>query len=132
MPLLGSGAYVKNEHLTLVEKYRLPTDVAAYLDRNYGSRAEGIAALAAAGHSARLVEGHPFLEAEVFHAVRLELAERVIDVLARRMPLALLDTEAARLAAPRVQAIMAEELGWDQARCVAEAQLTEQRLSLGL
>jgi glycerol-3-phosphate dehydrogenase len=48
------------------------------------------------------------------------------------MPLALLDTEAAKQAAPRVLEIMAEELGWDQRRCEEEALLTEQRLSEAL
>ncbi len=102
--------------LVLMENYHLPADVAAYLNRNYGDQAGQVAALAVTGYAARLVEDHPFLEAEVLHAVRLELAERVIDVLARRMPLALLDTTAARQAAPRVLALMAEELGWDEGR----------------
>jgi len=80
----------------------------------------------------QLVNHHPVLEAEVVYAVRHELAERVIDVLARRTPLALLDTEAAKQAAPRVLEIMAEELGWDQQRCKEEALLTEKRLSEAL
>jgi len=80
----------------------------------------------------RLVKDHPILEAEVVYAVRNEKAERVIDVLARRTPLARLDIAAARTAAPRVLEIMAEELGWDQRRCKEERQITEQRLSEGL
>jgi glycerol-3-phosphate dehydrogenase len=129
LPILGGAAYRVKGDRDLVEKYHLPADVAAYLNRNYGDQAEQVAALAEAGYGVRLVENHPFLEAEVLHAARFELAERVIDVLARRMPLALLDTGAARQAAPRVLAIMAEELGWDRERCEAEARLTEQRLS---
>jgi glycerol-3-phosphate dehydrogenase len=132
LPLLGGGAYVAKGALVLVEKYHLPADVAAYLNRNYGDQAEQVATLAVAGHGTRLVENHPFLEAEVLHAVRLELAERVIDVLARRMPLALLDTGAARQAAPRVLALMAEEFGWDRERREVEARLTEKRLSEAL
>ena len=88
--------------------------------------------MAEGGIGVRLVKDHPVLEAEVIYAVRHELAERVIDVLARRMPLALLDTEAAKQAAPRVLEIMAEELGWDQQRCKEEALLTEERLSKAL
>ena len=56
----------------------------------------------------------------------------MIDVLARRMPLALVDSEAAKLAAPRVLEIMAEELGWDQRRCEEESLLTEMRLTEAL
>jgi glycerol-3-phosphate dehydrogenase len=132
LPIFGGAAYQEKGDLDLVETYHLPADVAAYLNRNYGDQAEQVATLAAAGYGSRLVENHPFLEAEVLHAVRFELAERVIDVLARRMPLALLDTGAARQAAPRVLAIMAEELGWDRERCEAEARLTELRLSEAL
>jgi glycerol-3-phosphate dehydrogenase len=132
LPLLGGAAYAVKGDLVLMEKYHVPADVAAYLNRNYGDQAEQVAVLAVAGYGARLVENHPFLEAEVLHAVRLELAERVIDVLARRMPLALLDTGAARQAAPRVLALMAEERGWDQNRCEVEARLTATRLSEGL
>ena len=132
LPLLGGAAYAVKGDLVLMEKYHLPADVAAYLNRNYGDQAEQVAALAVAGYGARLVETHPFLEAEVLHAVRLELAERVIDVLARRMPLALLDTGAARHAAPRVLALMAEEFGWDRKRREVEARLTEKRLSEAL
>jgi len=132
LPIFGGAAYQEKGDLDLVETYHLPADVAAYLNRNYGDQAEQVATLVAAGYGSRLVENHPFLEAEVLHAVRFELAERVIDVLARRMPLALLDTGAARQAAPRVLAIMAEELGWDRERCEAEARLTELRLSEAL
>ena len=72
------------------------------------------------------------LEAEVVYAARCELAERVIDVLARRMPLALLDTAAARQAVPRVLELLAAELGWDQTRRDAEWQLARQRLDEAL
>jgi glycerol-3-phosphate dehydrogenase len=132
LPILGGAAYAERRDRELIQKYHVPADVAAYLNRNYGDQAEQVVALADAGYGARLAENHPFLEAEVLHAVRFELAERVIDVLARRMPLALLDTGAARIAAPRVLAIMAEELSWDGERCEAEARLTEQRLSEAL
>jgi glycerol-3-phosphate dehydrogenase len=88
--------------------------------------------LAEAGYGARLVKKHPVLEAEVLYAARYELAERIIDVLARRMPLAMLDNAAARQAAPKVLKIMAEELGWDQHRCNEETLLVEKRLSEAL
>ena len=46
--------------------------------------------------------------------------------------MALIDSEAARSAVPRVLEIMAGELGWDQRRCAEETQLAELRLSEGL
>ncbi len=106
--------------------------VAAYLNRNYGDQAVQVARLAGEGYGATLVAHQPFLEAEVLYAVRHEMAERAIDVLARRTPLALLDTAAARQALPRILQLMQAELGWDQSRCDAESRWAEERLSTAL
>lgn len=132
LPVLGSANYTEKGDLELSNKYGFEPDIAAYLNRTYGDQAEKLAELTLEGYAARLVENHPVLEAEVLYAARFELAERVIDVLARRMPLALLDTEAAKQAAPRVLEIMAKELEWDQQRCDEETEWTEQRLNKAL
>ncbi len=132
LPILGSADYNEKGDLELINKYGFDPDIAAYLNRTYGDQASKIAELTLDGYSARLVEDHPVLEAEVLYAARYELAERVIDVLARRMPLALLDTEATRQAAPRTLEIMAMELGWDQQRCDEEKEWIETRLNKGI
>lgn len=132
LALLGGADYDVHGDQALIEKYGFTGDIAAYLHRTYGDKAEDVVQLAGTHKETRLVENHPVLEAEVLYAVRHEMAERVIDVLARRTPLALLDRAASRLAAPRVLAIMAEELAWDQLRCAEELRLTEQRLSEAL
>ena len=56
-----------------------------------------------------------FLQAEVVWAARCELARTVEDVLARRMRLLFLDADAARRVAPVVAALLARELGFDEA-----------------
>ena len=56
----------------------------------------------------------PLTEAEVRWAARYELARTVEDVLSRRARALLLDARASIAAAPRVAAILAEELGHDQ------------------
>jgi len=132
LPILGSTNYNEKGDLELIDNYGFDPDIAAYLNRTYGDQAEQVAKLAQEGYGARLVENHPVLEAEILYAARYELAERVIDVLARRTPLALLDTEAAKQAAPRVLEIMAEELGWDEQRREEEKQLVEKRLTEAL
>jgi len=132
LPIIGGADYNEKGDLELSNKYGFTADIASYLHRTYGDQADQVAELAGEGSAVRLVESHPVLEAEVLYAVRYELAERVIDVLARRMPLALLDTDAARKATPRVLEIMAEELGWNQQRCEAETLLTEKRLTEAL
>ena len=132
LPILGSADYEEKGDLELSKKYGFAPDIAAYLNRTYGDQAGKVAELTLAGYATRLVENHPVLEAEVLYSARYELAERVIDVLARRMPLALLDTEAARQAVPRVLEIMAAELKWDQQRCDKELKLAEKRLTEAL
>ncbi len=132
LSILGGASYKEHGDLALIEKYGFAADIATYLHRTYGDQAEQVAQLAEPHSGIRLVEQHPILEAEVVYAVRHEMAERVMDVLARRMPLARLDTAASRLAVPRVLEIMAKELGWDQHRCEEEKLLAEKRLAEGL
>lgn len=132
LPILGGADYHAQGDQVFVEKYGIAADIASYLHRTYGDQAEQIARLNSPPEGVRLVEDHPILEAEVLYAARCEMAERVIDVLARRTPLALIDVAAARSAAPRVLEIMAEELGWDQRRCDEELEFAEQRLNEGL
>lgn len=132
LPIYGGADYNEKGDLELSKKYGLAADVASNLHRSYGDQAGQVAMLAEEGYGARLVKNHPALEAEVLYAVRHELAERVIDVLARRTSLALLDTEAANQAAPRVLEIMAGELDWDQRRCEEETLLTGKRLTEAL
>jgi len=83
----------------------------------YGSDAEGVKAIAAADASL-LQPLHPdltYCAAEVIWAVRNEMARTVEDVLARRTRALFLNAGAAITLAPRVAAIMAKELGLDEA-----------------
>jgi glycerol-3-phosphate dehydrogenase len=132
LPIIGAVNYQEDGDLELSKTYGFAADIARYLHRTYGDQAGKVAELASGDHGTRLIENHPILEAEVLYAVRYELAERVIDVLARRTPLALLDSTAARQAIPRVLEIMAAEFGWDQQRIKEEAELAEKRLTQGL
>jgi glycerol-3-phosphate dehydrogenase len=69
-----------------------------------------------------LQPGHPAIEAEVIHVVRRELAQRVDDVLIRRVHL-FYETEDHGLAAARRTAkLMGEELGWDPETVRREAE----------
>ncbi|MBP2159295.1 MULTISPECIES: glycerol-3-phosphate dehydrogenase/oxidase [Asticcacaulis] len=81
--------------------------------RAYGADASRIRALP--GAAALLHPGLPYVEAEVYWAVRHEQARTVEDVLARRLRMLFLDANAAINAAPRVAELMAVELGRDPA-----------------
>uniref|UniRef100_A0AC35FVF4 Glycerol-3-phosphate dehydrogenase n=1 Tax=Panagrolaimus sp. PS1159 TaxID=55785 RepID=A0AC35FVF4_9BILA len=97
-------------------------DVAQHLAATYGDRAFVVARMCKmtgkrwpiVGH--RLHEEFPYLEAEVRYAVR-EYACTAIDIIARRLRLAFLNTYAAHEVLENVVRIMGEELKWSKAEC---------------
>lgn len=86
----------------------------------YGTDAARIQALP--GAETPLHPDLPYTEAEVRWAVRAEQARTAEDVLSRRLRALLLNARASIEAAPRVVAILAEELGRDAAWQAAQVQ----------
>ncbi|MDB2449105.1 FAD-dependent oxidoreductase, partial [bacterium] len=66
----------------------LPADIASHLKQAYGDRA---AAVLAQGSAERLIEGAPYIEAELSWALNYEGACRAEDVLNRRLRVGMLD-----------------------------------------
>ncbi|MEO8109359.1 MAG: glycerol-3-phosphate dehydrogenase/oxidase [Ginsengibacter sp.] len=64
--------------------------------------------------SKNIVEGFPYIQAEVIWAIRYEMARTVEDVLARRLRLLFLDARAAIQAAPKVAELIMNERGYDE------------------
>lgn len=94
-----------------------PGSLDAHLHRRHGNDAAEVKALVAldAALGAPLVDGQPYLRAEAIHAVRHEMATTLDDVLVRRTRSHLFDRAATLAAAPSVAALLAPELGWDDA-----------------
>lgn len=129
IPIVGGAGYDASGAERLTTGRGITPAVARHLNSDYGDRAERVLAVADEGFGAPLSEGHPYLEAEVVYGTRHELARRPLDVLARRIPLALVDTTAACAALPRVVQLMAGELGWDEAMQREELALAKQCLT---
>lgn len=129
LPLVGGKDYRETIQQELQQNTAFSANIAAYLQRTYGDQAFQVAELATTDGGKLLCQGHPILEAEVVYAVRHEMAERVIDVLARRTPLALVDQAASRRVISQVAELMASELGWDNTRIEAEVTLVKERLN---
>ncbi|MNS65523.1 Aerobic glycerol-3-phosphate dehydrogenase [compost metagenome] len=91
----------------------LPAPGSGSPDRYYGADLPLVRALP--GADTLVVPETGLTEAHVRFAARHELARRVEDVLARRNRALFLDARAALAGAPRVAAILAEELGHDAA-----------------
>jgi glycerol-3-phosphate dehydrogenase len=94
----------------------LGADTGEHLARAYGEDAEGVLALARSNPllAARLMEGHPYVWAEVLHAVRAEMALTLEDMLIRRLHLFYEAADGGLSIAEAVAGRMAAEpgIGW--------------------
>jgi glycerol-3-phosphate dehydrogenase len=104
---------------------RLGGDQVRRLADRYGSDATTVLAIAESDQSLAepLVPGLHYLRAEAIFAVRYEMATTVDDILSRRTRARLETRDASADAAAAVAALLAPELGWDeaeQARQVAD------------
>jgi glycerol-3-phosphate dehydrogenase len=72
--------------------------------------------------AAPLLAGYPAIEAEVIHVARRELAQRVDDVLVRRIHPYYEGPDHGLGAARRTAELLAEELGWEPARLEEEVE----------
>jgi glycerol-3-phosphate dehydrogenase len=129
-PLLKDQFLPGSAARTVTLSDRVPTDVAQRLIRVYGARAADIDDLIAADPTGLTILDPTTLliAAEVTFVVRTEQALRVADVLSRRTMVGL-DADLGRGAAPAVARIMANELGWDEARTGRELALFEAYLA---
>jgi glycerol-3-phosphate dehydrogenase len=101
----------------------LTADTAEHLVRHYGTEAAGIVNLANTHRELQrqLHPRHPAIEAEVVHAARRELAQRVDDVLVRRIHLYYETPDRGEAAARRTAELLGRELGWPESRVAREA-----------
>ena len=89
----------------------------AHLGERYGTESAFVSQILAADTSlgAPVVEGLPYLEAEVVYSARHELARNVDDVLSRRTRSRIQARDASAAAAPRVAELLQRELGFSDA-----------------
>lgn len=101
----------------------LPAPLRTHLWGRYGTETPGVLALAEDRQDLLqpLIEGLPYIRAEVVHAARHEMARSVDDVLMRRTRAGLQDARGAAGAARAVAELLAPELGWSVTRTSQEA-----------
>jgi len=102
----------------------LPAETIEYLVRCHGTECAAIFNLVRERRElgAPLTPGYPAIGAQVLHAARRELAQRVEDVLIRRLHLYYETADRGVGAARRTAELMGEELGWDEARIGTETE----------
>jgi glycerol-3-phosphate dehydrogenase len=116
MALYGSAGWYDGRaaFLRRAVELGLPRDVSEHLSASYGTAAEALLDLVAARPRLRerLISDLPYIEAEVIHACRSEVALTLEDVLARRTHITVEDRSRGSSIAPRVAALMKGELSW--------------------
>jgi len=124
LPLLGADGLpaILASAGRLAADYDVPPAVAGHLITRYGSLATEVLDLISADKTLGrpLLDGYPYLRAEVAYAVTHEGALHAEDVLARRVRLHIESSDAGLAAAPEVVAVMAGLLGWNRRRRAAE------------
>jgi glycerol-3-phosphate dehydrogenase len=124
LPLLGADGLpaVLASAGRLAADYNVPPEVAGHLITRYGSLATEVLDLISADQTLGrpLLDGYPYLRAEVAYAVTHEGALHAEDVLGRRVRLLIESVDASLAAAPEVVAVMAGLLGWNRRRRAAE------------
>ncbi len=130
LPIIGGAAYSADDFKKLLKTFSLDEDIAIHLNRFYGDQAADVAELAKAeNYGQRLHQEYPYIEAEVIHAVREDMAVHAADVLIRRLPIGLLDFDASRQVAEKVISLMTHEYNWDTTMQDTEKTLLLQRLN---
>lgn len=122
-PLPGGECPPNKETLSaLREATSLDEEAVDYLAFSYGSEIENLLQLIQADPSLAepIVPNLPYLKAQIFHAVRHEMALTLRDFMMRRTRLLYETRDGGLSAAPEVARLMASELGWDQARIQEE------------
>lgn len=129
IPLRGGHHYSGKVADQLQKNFELDTDVALHLAQAYGTKADEVGKIIKQGLNRRLVEHHPYIEAEVVYAAQEEMACTPVDLLARRTRLAFLDAKAARKAFPRVLELLSQFFSWDASRQEVEKKRFENYLN---
>jgi len=103
---------------------------AGHLERRYGTEAATVRAVADGRPEllVPIVDGLPYLGAEVVYAVREEMALTLDDVLGRRTRAVLQDARATAAAAGAVAKVMAKELGWSHEQAQRQAERFAERV----
>lgn len=117
-PLLGGAGYD-------AEAVVASGGLAAHLGERYGTESRFVTDILAGDPSLDrpIVEGLPYLEAEVVYAARHEMARSVDDVLSRRTRARIMARDASAAAAPRVGTLLMKEL--DLPASVIDAQVAD-------
>jgi len=131
LPLIGADqwAVIKDAGPALAAEHGLSAAIVERLLWRHGSRVNDVLAVVDADPAlAEELPGGGYIAAEVVYAARHEGALHLDDVLARRMRISIETDQRGLLVAEQAAALMAPELGWDEARVGQEVELWRTRI----
>jgi len=114
--LIGSHNWNPQLASTLRTEFSLPADVAQHLSQTYGDKSFDLLRSSSVESRRQLVNGYPYIGAEIEYSCRHEYCERAVDFLARRIRLAFLNKKATLETLPAVLQKMAEVHRWSPQR----------------
>src|SRR5439155_6610743 len=120
---LGRGGRSRTARLSLRGAAGFEAVADEHLAGRYGGDARTVQAMVAADPALGqpLVPALPYLRAEAVYAARYEMAHTLDDVLSRRTRALLLARDATAALAADIAALIAPELGWDDAEVARQA-----------
>lgn len=99
LKLLGAEGFTPELPRQLAAKFGLEKDIAQYLVQSYGGQAQKLLEQVEQQDHQRLLDGYPYIRAEVYWAREHEMAITSEDILQRRLRIGMLDEQiASRLA----------------------------------
>lgn len=104
--LIGAASDPSALAQTLAQRHDIAPDIAQHLAEAYGSEATDIVTIANGHYNRRLLDGYPYIEAEVLHSRDHEMALTAEDIIARRLRLAFLDQTGASSAKQHVERLL--------------------------
>ena len=119
------------DHLVL--EYGLTRNQAKHLFHFYGTRSLQVidSVKSRKDFKSYLEKVHPefdYLKAEVVYACHSEMAEKVNDIICRRIPIAFVNKQAAQQTIKQVAEIMKKEKNWSSSQTQAEIKSAEENI----
>jgi glycerol-3-phosphate dehydrogenase len=130
--LIDGASNTIKDHMHLTKNYRIDDVTAKHLYSFYGTYSQVILERASVNGFSELDKDFPYLEEEIKYHIDEEYAVKVVDILIRRLSLALVDLQGARKIAGKVLGIMSKYLEWDNERVQKEEKAIEERLYTAL
>lgn len=121
LKITGAETYSPQLKAVLEEK-GLDSDVVHHLLQSYGDQALDVWQGTQQEMRNRVHPKHPILWAEILYCIRREMICRSSDLLFRRTRLGFLDKQASQEVFPKVQDLLANELGWSSQEREADRQ----------